>query len=110
MKKDDSMYEYVKQLHNWMEIEKIDGHKYDNDQTLNIVMEQLRADTRYDLAVASIQSELTLRDTFQCRYIASVFPDGLTLCNLPGTILSELGNLKFENKKITVSLCVIFHF
>jgi hypothetical protein len=88
MGKDDSVYEYVKQLHNWMEIEKIDGHEYDNDQKLNIVMEQLRADTRYDLAVASIQSELTLRDTFQRQYGASVFPEGLTLRNLPGTIMS----------------------
>lgn len=88
MGKNDSVYEYVKQLHNWMEIEKIDGHEYDNDQTLNIVMEQLRADTRYDLAVASIQSELTLRDTFQRQYGASVFPEGLTLRNLPGTIMS----------------------
>jgi hypothetical protein len=88
MGKNDSVYEYVKQLHNWMEIEKIDGHNYDNDQILNIVMEQLRADTRYDLAVASIQSELTLRDTFQRQYGASVFPEGLTLRNLPGTIMS----------------------
>jgi hypothetical protein len=71
-----------------MEIEKIDGHNYDNDQILNIVMEQLRADTRYDLAVASIQSELTLRDTFQRQYGESVFPEGLTLRNLPGTIMS----------------------
>jgi hypothetical protein len=88
MGRNDSVYEYVKQLHNWMEIEKIEGHEYDNDQILNIVMEQLRADTRYDLAVASIQSELTLRDTFQRQYGASVFPEGLTLRNLPGTIMS----------------------
>jgi hypothetical protein len=88
MGRNDSVYEYVKQLYNWMEIEKIDGHEYDNDQILNIVMEQLRADTQYDLAVASIQSELTLRDTFQRQYGKSEFPEGLTLCNLPGTIMS----------------------
>jgi hypothetical protein len=88
MGRNDSVYEYVKQLYNWMEIEKIDGHEYDNDQILNIVMEQLRADTRYDLAVASIQSELTLRDTFQRQYGKSEFPEGLTLRNLPGTIMS----------------------
>jgi hypothetical protein len=88
MGRNDSVYDYVKHLHNWMEIEKIDGHEYDNDQILNIVMEQLRADTRYDLAVASIQSELTLRDTFQRQYGASVFPEGLILRNLPGTIMS----------------------
>jgi hypothetical protein len=88
MGRNDSVYEYVKQLYNWMEIEKIDGHEYDNDQILNIVMEQLRADTWYDLAVASIQSELTLRDTFQRQYGKSEFPEGLTLFNLPGTIMS----------------------
>jgi hypothetical protein len=52
------------------------------------VIEQLRGDTQYDLAVASINSELTLRDTFQRQWGQSVFPEGLRLNNLPGTVMS----------------------
>jgi hypothetical protein len=84
----DTIYSYIAKLQVWIDIEKINNHELTDDDILNIVIEQLRGDTRYDLAVAGINSELTLRDTFQRQWGQSVFPDGLRLNNLPGTVMS----------------------
>jgi hypothetical protein len=86
--KHDSIYSYVAKLQVWLDIEKINHHEFSDDEILNIVMEQLRGDTRYEIALAGINSELTLRDTFQRQYGNSLFPEGLKLNNLPGTVMS----------------------
>ena len=51
-------------------------------------MDQMRSDTRYDIALASINSELTMKDTFTRQYGVTQFPEHLKLYNLPSTIMS----------------------
>jgi hypothetical protein len=84
----DSIYTYIAKVQVWLDIEKINNHEFTDDEILNIVIEQMRGDTRYDLAVAGINSELTLNDTFQRQWGQLVFPEGLRLNNLPGTVMS----------------------
>jgi hypothetical protein len=84
----DSVYSYISKLQIWIDIEKINNHDVTEDEILNIVLEQLRADTRYDIAVAGIQTDLTLRDTLQRNIGPTILPEGLKLHNLPGTIMS----------------------
>jgi hypothetical protein len=86
--RDDSIYSYAEKLQVWLDLEGINGHEFTDDEILNIIMDQLRADTRYDTAVAGINSELYIRDTFQRSYGKSVFPDSLKLQNIPGTVMS----------------------
>jgi hypothetical protein len=86
--KGDSIYSYVAKLQVWLDIEQINHHDFTDDEILNMVMEQLRGDTRYEIAIAGINSELTLRDTFQRQWGESVFPEGLKLSNLPSTVMS----------------------
>jgi hypothetical protein len=56
----DSIYTYIAKLQVWLDIEKISNHTFTDDEVLNIVMEQMRGDTRYDIVIAGINSELTL--------------------------------------------------
>jgi hypothetical protein len=84
----DSIYSYTEKLQVWIDIETINNHHLSHDDILNIVVEQLQNDTRYDIAIAGINSELTLRDTFHRHMGSSVFPEGLKLKNLPSTIMS----------------------
>jgi hypothetical protein len=84
----DSIYSYCTRLQNWLEIERINNHHYSNDDLLNMVIEQLRDDTRFDIAVASIQSELTMRDMMIRQVGETPFPENLLLRNLPATIMS----------------------
>lgn len=83
----DSIYSFCTNLKNWLEIEHINNHHYSDDDLLNMVIEQLREDTRFDIAVAGIQSELTMQD-MMIRQVGSMpFPESLLLCNLPATIM-----------------------
>jgi hypothetical protein len=84
----DSIYSFCNKLQSWLDIEYINNHVHTEDDIINMVLEQLRSDTRYDKAVESITQQLTFNDTFQRQLGTVVFPDGLKLRNLPGTIMS----------------------
>jgi hypothetical protein len=84
----DSIYSYVNKLQTYLDIEKINNHEFSNDDVLNIVVEQLQDDTRYEIAIAGIRSELMLRDTVQRQIGEAPFPESLQLRNLPATIMS----------------------
>jgi hypothetical protein len=84
----DSIYSYCNKLNSWLDIETINNHRHTDDDIINIVLEQLRPDTRYDKAVESITQQLTFNDTFQRQLGTVIFPEGLKLRNLPGTIMS----------------------
>ena len=84
----DSIYSYTEKLQVWIDIETINKHHLSHDDILNIVIEQLQNDTRYEIAIAGINSELTLKDTFHRHMGSSIFPEGLKLKNLPSTIMS----------------------
>jgi hypothetical protein len=86
--RNDSIYSYCNKLHSWLDIETINNHRHTEDDIINIVLEQLRPDTRYDKAVESITQQLTFNDTFQRQLGTVIFPEGLKLRNLPGTIMS----------------------
>jgi hypothetical protein len=86
--KSDSIYSYCNKIQSWLDIEVINNHCHTEDDIINMVLEQLRADTRYDKAVESITQQLTFTDTFQRQLGTVVFPEGLKLRNLPGTIMS----------------------
>ena len=84
----DSIYSYCNKLQSWLDIEHINNHVHTDDDIINMVLEQLRPDTRYEKAVESITQQLTFNDTFQRQLGTVVFPEGLKLRNLPGTIMS----------------------
>ena len=84
----ESIYSYLEKLTTWLTIEQINGMQHNDDQILNIVMEEMRSDTRYQAAIDGISSELTIRDTFQRMHGSSQFPENLKLYNLPSTIMS----------------------
>jgi hypothetical protein len=86
--RNDSIYSYCNKLQSWLDIETINNHRHTEDDIINIVLEQLRPDTRYDKAVESITQQLTFNDTFQRQLGTVIFPEGLKLRNLPGTIMS----------------------
>jgi hypothetical protein len=92
----DSIYSYTEKLQVWIDIENINKHHLSHDDILNIVIEQLQNDTRYEIAIAGINSELTLKDTFHRHMGSSIFPEGLKLRNLPSTIMSYYSE---EDKK-----------
>jgi hypothetical protein len=84
----DSIYSYVNKLQTYIDIENINNHEFTDDDVLNIVVEQLQDDTRYEIAIAGIRSELMLRDTVQRQLGAAPFPESLQLRNLPATVMS----------------------
>jgi hypothetical protein len=86
--KTDSIYSFCDKIQSWLDIELINNHIHTEDDIINMVLEQLRADTRFDKAVESITQQLTFNDTFQRQLGTVVFPEGLKLRNLPGTIMS----------------------
>ena len=84
----ESIYEFVEKLEAWLTIEAIKGLNYSDDMVLDIVMEQMRSDSKYELAIQSINSELVMKDVYTRQFGSTVFPEHLKLYNLPGTILS----------------------
>jgi hypothetical protein len=84
----DSIYSFANKLQVWLDIERINDHEFTDDEILNMILEQMRNDTKYDIAIAGINSELTIRDTFQRQWGNSIFPEGLKLKNIPGTVMS----------------------
>ena len=96
---DDSIYSYVEKLETRRTIESIGGLNHTDDQILNIILEQLVTEPRYEPAVQSINSELTMRDMYACTTPSGTtpFPDNLKLYNLPSTIMSFYGK---EEKKL----------
>ena len=84
----DSMYSYCEKLTTWLTIECIKGLKYSDDQVLDIVMDAMRNDEKYEKAVTSITSELSIKDTFQRMSGTANFPEHLKIYHLPSTIMS----------------------
>jgi hypothetical protein len=105
----DSIYSYCTRLQNWLEIERINNHHYSNDDLLNMVIEQLRNDTRFDIAVASIQSELTMRDMMIRQVGDTPFPENLLLRNLPATIMSYYSSTDKEQLFPTTGTSAVSH-
>jgi hypothetical protein len=95
--KSDSIYTYANKLQTYLDIESINNHEFSHDDILNIVVEQLQEDTRYEIAIAGIRSELMLRDTVQRQFGETPFPLSLQLRNLPSTIMSYYTE---EDKKL----------
>ena len=88
LQQDESIYEYAEKLTTWLTIEQINGLVHSDDQVLNIMLEEMRKETKYDLAVQSINSELTLKDTLVRTTGVAQFPEHLKLYHLPSTVLS----------------------
>jgi hypothetical protein len=84
----DSIYLFCNKLQSWLDIKYINNHVHTEDDIINMVLKQLRSDTRYNKAVESITQQLMFNNTFQHQLGTVVFPDGLKLRNLPGTIMS----------------------
>ena len=84
----DSMYYYCEKLTTWLTIENIKGLTHNDDQVLDIIMEEMRQDEKYEKAVTSLTSELSIKDTFQRMNSAATFPEHLKLYHLPSTIMS----------------------
>jgi hypothetical protein len=84
----DSIYTFVEKLETWLTIKSISGLQHTDDQILDITMEQMRTDARYNLAVQSINSELVMRDVYTRTHGVNIFPEHLKLYNLPGTVMS----------------------
>jgi hypothetical protein len=105
----NSIYSFCNKLQSWLDIECINNHIHTEDDIINMVLEQLRADTRYNKAVESITQQLTFNDTFQRQLGTVVFPDGLKLRNLPGTIMSyyspteKLELFPMDDSKISIN-------
>ena len=88
MKPSDSIYSFVKSIETWREIDSISGITHSVEQVLDIVMEELRADTRYEVACAGIMSRITMNETYNSQFGTTAFPHELLLTNLPGTVMS----------------------
>jgi hypothetical protein len=105
MDSNDSIYSFVEKLETWLTIEHINGLQHTDDQILDITMEQMRTDSRYDLAVQSINSELVMRDVYTRSHGINIFPEHLKLYNIPGTVMSyypkEERNLLFPTDNTT---------
>ena len=84
----ESIYSYCKKLSTWLTIEHIKGIQYTNDQVLDIFMEQLRTDDKYEVAVTAITSELTIKDTMLRNVGMTNFPEHLKIYHLPSTVMS----------------------
>ena len=85
---EDSIYSYAEKLTTWITIEGIKGLKHNDDQVLDIIMEEMRSDEKYDKAVKALSSELSIKDTFQRMGGGNQFPEHLKLYNLPSTVMS----------------------
>ena len=68
-------------------------------------MEQLRKDEKYNLAVQSINSELTINDTLKRTTGTFGFPEHLKLYHLPSTVMpyysKEEKNMLFSTEEST---------
>ena len=84
----ESIYSYAEKLTTWLTIEQIEGLKHTDDQVLNIFMAEMRKNSKYELAVQSINSELTIKDTLFRRTGEVAFPEHLKLYHLPSTVMS----------------------
>ena len=59
-----------------------------DDQVLDIFMEEMRRNDKYDKAITSIESELAIKDSFTRISGISTFPEHLKIYHLPSTIMS----------------------
>ena len=84
----ESVYSYLEKLTTWLTIEQINGLQHSDNQVLNIVMEEMSTDSKYEAAIQGINAELTIHDTFQRMHGPKDLPENLKLYNLPSTILS----------------------
>ena len=110
---DDSIYSYAEKLTTWLTIESIKGLKHSDDQVLDIIMEEMRSDDKYDKGVKALDSELSIKDTFQRMGGNIQFPEHLKLYNIPSTIMSyyteEEKKLMFPNEESTDGIVRILH-
>ena len=86
---EDNIYTLKRKYENWLELEKIDNHKYTDECILRFIMEDLREDSRYDKAVRALEVELSTFDTMK-RHTQSYipFPMDLYLHNIPQTVMA----------------------
>ena len=84
----DSIYSYAEKLSTWLTIDSIKGLKYSDDQVLDIFMEEMCKDVKYEKAVNAINSELTIKDTMLRNVGMTNFPEHLKIYHLPSTVMS----------------------
>ena len=84
----ESVYSYLETLTAWLTIEQINGLQHSDNQILNIVVEEMRTDSKYEAAIQGISAELTIHDTLQRMHGPQDLPENLKLYNLPSTIMS----------------------
>ena len=88
MSSTDSIYSYVKNLETWVEINTINGVTYNPTQLIDIVLEELRQDSRYDKAVTGMVNQLNMADTYNKQFQTNESPPALNMSNLPATVMS----------------------
>ena len=71
-----------------MDINAINGLKYNDTQLIDIILEELRDDSRYEAAVTGIVSQLNMVQTYNKQFHTNDFPQDLTLHNIPTTVMS----------------------
>ena len=84
----DSIYSYAEKLTTWLTIEQINGLFHTDDKVLNIIMEEMNGDTKYEIAHKAITSELAIQDALKRKNGNAPFPEHLKLYNLPSTVIS----------------------
>ena len=88
LEQNESIYSFAEKLTTWLTIEQIKGLNHSDDHILDIFMAEMRKDSKYDLAVQSISSELTIKDTLFRQTGIKDFPEHLKLYHLPSTVMS----------------------
>ena len=88
MTSQDSIFTYTTKLQTWIDIDAINGVKRTDSQIIDIVLEELYKDSRFELACAGIVSQIRMNETFNRQYNTTTFPVELKLSNLPHTIMA----------------------
>ena len=88
MRQEDTIYTYIKSLETWVKVNEINGVNHNDMQMIDIVMEELRNDSRYDQALIGITNQLTMMDTYNRQFNRNDFPESLLVSNLPSTVMS----------------------
>ena len=88
MKQSDTIYTFVKAMQTWIEIEQINGVCHSEMKIIDIVLEELRTDTRYEAACTGIIGQLSMTEAYNRQFKVNDFPTELMLQNLPKTVMS----------------------
>ena len=92
----DTIYTYIKNLETWVKVNDINGVKHNDTQLIDIVIEELRNDTRYEQALTGIASQLTMMDTYNWQFNRTDFPQSLLLANIPAMVMSYYSDTEKE--------------